>query len=162
MLGNVFILALCACVSVIVIGHSQWRRCIVFKSGVARVACPPNSFKRNVEMCIVQSKQPPDRLRSLERIIPPAVLWVIATDQTVSVACIRYRDNENISSPFFLAGESRVRTSVYIVTQIPFVKGPPKLRHDQITALYHSADLHHKKHLLCTSNYPLFSSFPHI
>ena len=66
-------------------------------------------------MCIVQSKQPPDRLRSLERIIQPAVLWVIATDQTVSVACMHLPTGQpvkrELSSPFFDYGESRVRTN---------------------------------------------------
>ena len=35
--------------------------------------------------CIVQSKQPTNRLRSLENVIPPVVLRVTAIDQTVSV-----------------------------------------------------------------------------
>ena len=45
----------------------------------------------------VQSKQPSDRLRSLERIISPAILWVIAIDQTVSVCIRRRAKGENIS-----------------------------------------------------------------
>ena len=59
-----------------------------------------------MSMCIVQSKQPSDRLRSLERIIPPAVLWVIATDQTVSVACMHLPNGPKkgeLSSPFLIS-----------------------------------------------------------
>ena len=66
--------------------------------------------------CIVQSKQPTNRLRSLENIIPSAVLRVTAIDQTVSLGRMstsgQKRGNWKLSTLFWLAGESRDRTTV--------------------------------------------------